>query len=305
MEKIKTVIFSFNRPAQLDNLLDSIEKFDINKKLDVIILYSFSDENLKKGYDLLILKYPNSIFTKEERYLNPKTANPFFGSFIFNLAIWIKNFRYRNVNSNFKKLLLGLIEVGDYKYIMFLTDDSQFYDEIKIKKEILEQIAKDKSCSYSLSLGSNIDGYDIYNINNVFTLTNNNDENNNDWTYSFSVDGRIYSRDFMYSISQKLIFSNPNTFESIIVKYNVFNRCFRKVFFNTKSCLVGFELNRVQNVYSNNNLKIDEMKINKYYLDGYNLVVKYNKEEINTFRPQILDVRMVRNNTEIGLLGNI
>lgn len=74
---------------------------------------------------------------------------------------------------------------------------------------------------------------------------------------------------------------------------------------NNKSVLIGFELNRVQNVNYNNNLNISNELLNSYYLKGYKLEIIFDLPEIHLFRPEIQCVKVTNENESIQIYSTI
>ena len=62
---INTIIFSFDRACQLHLLLESIEK-NAKNTFNINILYKFSNDEFKKGYELLKSKFININFIEEK-----------------------------------------------------------------------------------------------------------------------------------------------------------------------------------------------------------------------------------------------
>jgi hypothetical protein len=300
--KLKTIIFSFNRPAQLSLLLSSIKTFDLGSNFDVTVLYTYNDEKIKQGYNKVKSMFSNHDFIEEARFKTEKTNSPFIGNLFYNSLLWLKNKRFRHSKSNFRQILLSLLNDDDYKYVMFLTDDSLFYNTIEIDKNILSRINDYNGDAYSLALGKNIEGAEIEYENDIpFTSTQK--KSDNVWYYPFSVDGRIYATKFIYSLSKKLLFSNPNTYESIMVNYNNYFKKFNTIYVNHNSSLVGFELNRVQNIYNNNHIDIDYKIINDYFIDDFKLKIDFNTAVVSSFRPSVKDVLMIKDSEEISIIN--
>lgn len=113
------------------------------------------------------------------------------------------------------------------------------------------------------------------------------------WTYKFSVDGHVYSRDFIQQLSNKIHYSNPNSFEAFVNTYCVKKDYFNNIYFNPANTLVGFELNRVQSFTENNNLNFSTEKLNRYFIDGFKL--KYIHNVVNDFRPVLNSLSFSKN----------
>jgi hypothetical protein len=156
MSKISVLIFSFDRPAQLHLLLESIKTYDVEQRFVVTVQYCYSSQDFLKGYTMVIDHFPGLAFVKETRYLKPVVINPFFGYPFFNIPVWAKHKRFRYAASDFRQLLINTISKSSSEYCMFLTDDSLFYRNIQVEEEILKLVSADPSAGYSLALGGNI-----------------------------------------------------------------------------------------------------------------------------------------------------
>jgi hypothetical protein len=122
-----------------------------------------------------------------------------------------------------------------------------------------------------------------------------------EWSYPFSVDGHIYDIEVLIKILKKVIFKNPNTLEGNVACYVNEKKLFNNQIANIESCLLGFELNRVQSISANNNLNISSISLNKLFLSGYKLQLKYLLEKPHSFRPEIQSVTAIKNNDSILL----
>ncbi|MDR1720330.1 MAG: hypothetical protein LBR67_09485 [Dysgonamonadaceae bacterium] len=295
---IETVIFSRDRAMQLDLLLQSINRHDIDKRLNVNVLFSASEDAYRAGYALLREKYRNTSWIEEKEYSKPHLQSNFDVLYWHNLYWLLKYKRLRRNKTDFRAALIKLLAESEAKHIIFLTDDSVFYRDI-ILPDRLQNIE-----SFSLRHGANLSGgvyettgdwisWDVY--ENDFAT---------DWGYPFSVDGHIYPKDKLLHIINKILFNNPNTLEGNVACYVGEKRLFQRVFANEQSCLAGFELNRVQTVARNNNLEISQKLLNDYYLDGYTLNINYDKENVRTFRPEILKITVNKGKEQKEIYNN-
>ena len=72
---------------------------------------------------------------------------------------------------------------------------------------------------------------------------------------------------------------------------------------NRESCLIGFELNRVQDVFPNNHLNISSEILNNYFINNYSLNIDYCLEKDFKFHPKIKSIKVVKGNEKILLLS--
>jgi hypothetical protein len=102
----------------------------------------------------------------------------------------------------------------------------------------------------------------------------------------------------IYGIIKKILLNNPNTMEGNIACYVTEKKIFPVITAFKQSCLVGFELNRVQSVTDNHHLGISHEKLNQYYLEDYTLEIDYDKSEVNDFRPKIQSLLIKKGNNK-------
>ena len=298
---IQVVIFSFDRAMQLDLLLQSIKKFDSQGLFSLNVLFVCSSEKYQTAYNRLKSKYPNINWVQEQRYEKKQINFQFELGYWHNLYWWLKSPIFRENKSNFKSCLLKILSNNKYPYTMFLTDDSLFYDVINAPANLEKIRQQPKKYSFSFRHGINLHGgifkeqannvcWNVYE-NNVYT----------DWGYPFSVDGLIYDSRTIYGIIKKILLNNPNTMEGNIACYVTEKKIFPVISAFKQSCLVGFELNRVQSVSDNNHLGISNEKLNEYYLEGYMLEIDFDLTKVNFFRPEIQSVFVKKGNDKIEI----
>jgi hypothetical protein len=299
---ITTIIFSFDRPMQLQILLESIEKFDIVYQLEVNILYAFSGEEFEKAYEQVKEKYYNFNWINEN-WFPKRFVFPIFPMYWHNYYWWVKKRYNRWINSRFKPQLLSILSISKCKFVMFLTDDSLFYKNIEINPELLYKITLyPKYFSYSLRHGTNIVGGNYENFSDRITWQLISTDNNSEWSYPFSVDGHIYAKDEVMKILFRVLFKNPNTLEGNVACYVKEHKLFNSMVANRESCLVGFELNRVQQIINNHNLNINTTLMNNYFLNGYRLVLDFDKNKVDHFRPQVYSAQLINENKKVKLI---
>jgi len=298
---ITTIIFSFNRAIQLEKLLESIYALDTNRQLEINILFKYSNLQYLKGYEKLKDLY-TSINWYEEKTVNDRFVGPNLKLYWRNYYWWLKYNNQRWVKSDFKKLLLTILRSRTNENVMFLTDDSFFFRNIEINPEVIRMIKqKPYDISYSLRFGKNIYGGEFINQNNFLKWNRNDQHPNKEWAYPFSVDGHIYNSEIITRLMTEVRFSNPNTFEANLSCYCREKKLFCQSYSNIYSCLIGTELNRVQQVNKNDNMNINIEQLNKLYLEGYKLEIKYILSDHHMFRPPIDSIYAYKLNKRIYL----
>jgi hypothetical protein len=299
---INTIIFSFNRAIQLDLLLRSIVIHDEKKMLSVTVLYACSGQKYEQGYDVLKERFPQVQFIREEKFA-PRFVLPFFPMYWHNYFWWIKYKHTRTVSGNFRKQLISLIADSEKEYVMFLTDDSMFYKSITILQPVLADIRKRPlQHSFSLRHGNNIMGGNFSYRNALLNWNVFGRHDHPEWSHPFSVDGHIYSKRFILKAFRKVWFKNPNTLECNIACYVKEKKFLSTVFSNKKSALVGFELNRVQDVNENHNLNIDNNYLNVLFNEGYHMRISFDESANTLFRPSSFRVDVCRERYLINIV---
>ncbi|MCS2582900.1 hypothetical protein NXY00_05435 [Bacteroides sp. BFG-551] len=265
---LQIIIFSFNRAMQLDTLLRSIYNYFEYKDYRIDVLYNCSDDEFEKGYMLLKNNYPEVSFVKESMVRDSfgiKEASSFY-----NLKKIVKHKKMRIIKTNFRSLLRAMLHKTK-GYTMFLTDDSAFYSSINLTDDIFDWIGNKPECrSFSLRLGLGVNQTEPKTVDGDYVFWNfYSSKEKKNWSYQFSVDGHIYSNEVMRNLADKIFFTNPSFFESMVCNYvrekNMLGegRCF------LKSKLLSFPINMVQKVANNESLNASLETLNEKFLDGY------------------------------------
>lgn len=265
------IVFSKDRPLQLDLLLKSIElNFPLFDSIQVI---ASIDKNYISSYAQIIKEHKNV--------------------YIFN-----------DVNIPFQEILNSVTETSN-DYVMFLTDDNIIYRESKTTELDLGNLfSRDIAC-LSLRLGVNITNrpgfitsqpkfsriagsHLVWNRMSVLATDY--------FNYPLSVDGHIFRKESIMSILNDIkkcgmSFKNPNQFEQVLQRY--FFEVSPFMASELYSCVVNSPNNRVQETvknwygekynYSQNDLKIlyDEGKrISLNSLDFSNIVCPHTEIDI-------------------------
>ena len=291
---------------QLDLLLQSIEKYDINRLFSVNVLFTCSTEPYQTAYNRLTSKYPNIHWKQEQRYRKPQINGQFDFGYWHNLYWWIKSAMFRENKSNFKSCLLEMLSGNKHPFTMFLTDDSVFYNNINIPVICCEKIKQQpENYSFSFRHGINIHG-GIFSeqTDDIYWNACENDVKT-DWGYPFSVDGHVYDSRTIFRLIKKILLNNPNTMEGNIACFVAEKKYFYKIMALKQSCLVGFELNRVQSVSKNHHIGISQEKLNRFYLEDYSLEIGFNNSNVINFRPKIQSLCLTKGNEKIEICNHI
>ncbi len=193
---ICSIIFSANRPLQLDTLLKSIVK-NLDKKISIYVLYKVNSSRMNLSYDKLINSYAgwNQIyFIKEENSFKDSINN------LLNLI---------------EKHLKGTTQ------LLFFVDDQILYKSINLSniKNLLEnsfvasfRFGKNTKYSFILDKKQNIKQYrykfknDIYQWSPTFIR--------DELSYLFSFDSSTIPLDLFKIFTKNLIYKGPNSLET-------------------------------------------------------------------------------------------
>lgn len=272
---LQIIIFSFNRALQLDTLIMSITRRWQSPVYNIDIVYNTSDCEFQKGYDLLIKKYrqnKNIFFYKESPV---KDIYSFMEKInIRNFVAYNKNKKHFTPKTNFRSLCNHLLKRDKNEFVMFLTDDAMFIENVCIENTIFDWI-KDKPASRQFSLrlgnGMNNQGENVRKEGNYLCWEFHKNARNTNWGYPFSVDAHIYYKESVIKLFTKYIYCNPNTLEGFINAQVYRDMLFEEGRANVKCSLLSYPINMVQTVIKNETLGIDCKMLNDMLLDGYTM----------------------------------
>lgn len=279
---ITTIVFSKDRPLQLDLCLSSIE--DLFPQCSKTIVIHNNAEEFSAANSRLCTEHKNVDFWPQFPCL-------------------------------FKDIQVA-IESSETDYICFMTDDCFVYDEIFFEEGILDALFShpDISC-FSLRLGLNIDTRQIgdgyyqdkpnttFAYNKYLLCSKTANFYGSYWSYSLSVDGHIFRKSDILEMVNELVYldkikkwkSTPNEFEGALQRFWPVTP--NLIAFFDQSKIVNSPNNRVQN--SHNNRSGDVYDYNKYRL----LNLYMSGKRINR---ELLDFSNVRcPHTEIDLLKGL
>lgn len=299
---VHTIIFSFDRAIQLELLLKSIITHDTDNVLDTSILYSYTSEEHEDSYRVLTERYPQFEWVLEKRFPK-KRITPLFTSYWHNYYWWIKYKYSRSISSKFREQLIDTMKANRSDLVMFLTDDSMFFRDIKLPYHPVEEIRrKPETCSFSFRHGSNITGGNYGKVGDLLYWNRFDKQDHPEWSFPFSVDGHVYNKNYIKNIFERVWFKNPNTLEGNVACYVSEKKLLPTIFANTESCLVGFELNRVQNISNNNHLNINNQYLNYLFNKGYQMKISFDLKNNRFFRPDKFRVEAQKENYAINII---
>ena len=238
---INIIIYSKNRACQLELLLRSFNHcFADFKSSNISVIYKYTDDNYKLGYDIVKNKY-NISFIQESN----------------------------NIKSDTLKLILPANQ-----YTMFLVDDIFFKDKFSLYDyEFMLFNNNIDILSLSLRLHPNINFCYPTNkptpqptmIQNIWNWKG----SLGDFGYPMSLDGNIYRTPTIYNMIEKINFNSPNELEGVLNNLQIdanLMMCYEI------SKLINNPCNIVQNVIPNRFNKtncISTEYFNLMFLDSY------------------------------------
>lgn len=260
MPNIHHIIFSCDRPFQLQQLLRTKNQFLIfEKEPQTFILYKTSNIEFEKRYEILIKEFPNYVFIKEV---------------------------------NFALQLEKIINLSE-EFILFNVDDAIFYRTYYINNSINVLNENPNIIGFSLRLNENITRCHPANAESSQPEFNRDDNGNLifelskgqvDWDYPLEISSSIYRKetiiDAIIWIKERIGIdglSHPNKFESNLFNYYLINyklhdkslACF------AKSICSIVTVNRSQNIFPNPIYSEISLNSMNYYLDNN---IKYDTD---------------------------
>jgi hypothetical protein len=306
---ITFVAFSLNRAMQLEALLSSMDRWvtaSSKPHMSIKVLYGYTDDKFGEGYRALIQRVPPGLgveFIRKERGKYKTDISLLCRP--WNLYRYIKYPFLRDIQSifNFKELLEGILQSSNDECAAFLTDDSMFYRVVNIDVEILHVLQENpRQNSFSFRHGLNIEGGGPQGRKHgEFWEWSFYSEGNSDfWSYPFSIDGHVYSREFLLQFMRKVLYVNPNSLEGFLSTDARSNGLFSTGFCFDKSVLLSFPINMVQTIIPNDSLGIDVALLNERFLDGYSLEYRYSDNPAK-FQQVPIELNLVRKNERLRI----
>ena len=244
---IRLIIWSKDRACQLSLLLKSIDKFapDI---FDIKILYKYSSDFFKIGYEKLIKDIPNITCTKE-------------------------------IDGQFQNWTYSQITTASH-LVSFATDDSVIYRQLE--KKLLEKILPEQECYVtSLRGGYNTIVQDVH--QNTTQPPLNVVVDSGDWLewpivcyhphenygYPFSLDFHIFRRSLMLRLLEDMTFNNSSELEG---KLTAFRQEIDYMKSPSQSVAVNIPINTAGGVtVAGKYHPISLEELNQKWLDGFEI----------------------------------
>ena len=253
------IVFSKNRPMQLQATLDSIEIYTRGFFNNIDVVYLANNDKYKYGYNILKSKKPYINFIKQ---------------------------------TDFEKDIKGCFKMD---YTCMAADDDIVFSEFN--KGLFRMFYNPDVCCFSLRLGKNIDY--CYSNNKPNKIKNYQEdgefmiwdwkEEELDFAYPLSVVSNIFRTDFIKGLTDKISFSNPNTYEAKL--QTLIEECPPKMASYKQSKIFGVPANSVNSSWTNRNGLEHGYSISQLmdmYIDGQTIDIKTIKpEEIHSAQQEV------------------
>ncbi len=247
MNDIVTLVFSKDRPLQLDLALNTYNNFSRDDISNIYVLYNCSSKKYEEAYEKLKLEHSDTCFFRE---------------------------------SNFKKDLLYLL--NGYKNVLFMVDDCIFTNYFSLKE--IQNILLDipSSIGFSLRLGRNTkECYPIKTKNQIPNVYMRPDSiiyfdwtsvNHGDFSYPLEVSSSIYRIKDLEPLLLSSYYHSPNSLESLFYMNLNQYRNFPILFAYEISCAFCNPLNKIQHENFNRHGNKEEYSTHNLlskYMHGY------------------------------------
>jgi len=269
---LNILIFSKDRACQLELLLRSMAKhFDGIEKYRINVLFIYTNDEFKEGYQELTTKYI------------PKNLNV--------------DFHYERIYG-FKAGVLRLIDPGN-AYTMFAVDDNVFKAHFSLDSKEFERFASDDKIAclsprmypginycYTARLDSPAPTFDEPGVWRWAGYKG-------DWSYPMSIDTHVFrTKDIMPHLLN-LDYKNPNTLEG-----HMANRCLSatKMICFQEAKVMNLPINKVQTANGNHCGNISAEFLNQQFLSGKTIYLLEIEETMNTAPHQEVDIQWVVGN---------
>jgi len=231
------IIFSKNRPAQLELLLRSYKRFFKEWKEQEVYIILYSDKEYFKGYEKTINLYPEISFVPE---------------------------------TTFKKDVMAIMS-NDQELTAFGCDDDVFIKPVSVKDKQFKQFKKDKDIlCLNLRMGQNYNyAFDTDEYVSVPDFDNDTwqwEYYTKDWNYPMGTIFHIYRTKQIKKLLEGLEFTGPNTMEGQMAENPLSQP---KMICYKEARTINIPLNLVQDVAPQNRAaNISPESLNKEFMKG-------------------------------------
>ena len=246
------VVFSYNRPLQLELFLRSLHEY-VTGIASIHVIYRADTEKYNDGYDILKSEYPAITFIRQ-------SDNP---------------------TGDFKELTLRATFSTQTPYIVFAVDDIVVKEPFSLPATVA-LLEKHQAYGFYLRLGIHITycysenypvhAHDLKEVEpDVFSWTFS--QGNGDWGYPHSVDMVLYRKADVRVDLEQLAYTSPNTLEAAWAARGISMRIKnKKGLCYTTTKIVNIPLNRVQTNFYNRSMNLySPEELLDLFFDGYRI----------------------------------
>jgi hypothetical protein len=235
MDLLNVIIFSKDRPAQLDALLRSIrERVEgWEKRALWSVVFATSAPEFARGYEIVRAEHSSGAL----EFIDERSRSGGFRSIVL-------------------ETMQRQHQVNGAPWCMFLVDDLVFKTRWPLDggKPMRRLKADPRVLCLSLRMCRRYDYCYPRNrrVKRPFMALFgrwNWSEASGDWGYPMSVDGHIFRYDDIFPLAQQIEFKSPNTFEVELNRNRIKTRPLMTCY--AESVVVNLPVNRVQNAYNN------------------------------------------------------
>ncbi len=229
---MEALVFSKNRPMQLELLLNSHKRFWGE---NITVLFKVTEPEYEEGYQKLAQEYPDVDFLPE---------------------------------GNFKQQVIDYVKRN--KYSVFFCDDDVMIRPVT-NEEILKLLTDNLACvsmrldfRYSKHFETGSEVPVPFLIDNIWDWR----KAQGDWNFPMSVLGHVfYSKDLL-PLCENLIYRSPNQFESALAE-NPIDKSYMTSFYEART--INIPANLVQDTHPNKAGKVSVKGLNDKFLQGYRI----------------------------------
>ncbi len=223
------LIYSYNRPAQLYALLESVQKY-MSGLGEISVLYRADGAEFEKGYSAIKTAFKNVHYYKQGD----------------------------KPQSDFKPLTIEIFKQSPSAYILFAVDDIIVKDYVDVQK-CCKALSEHKSYGFYLRCGKNLtENYPLQRKQPIPPLQQEKEDifswqfahGKDDWAYPHTVDMTIYKKDDIEHDIVGMAYYSPNSFEDMWNRRSWRCNDLKGLCFE-RSKIVNLPLNRVQHEYQN------------------------------------------------------
>lgn len=242
---ISVLVFSKDRPLQLDGYLRSIRKSFYGEDLNISVLYKRGNDRFCTAYASLVLRNDDVNFIVEKDFKN-------------DVMEWLDNVKTELVFFGCDDVVFNGFYINKYVSSFFNDHDNTVAFSMRLGKNIIGSL---------MSRGLSLPPF-YYEFPYLFWKLSR--EVCPDWNYGFELDGTIYRKDDISKLLKSYNFRCPNTMEGNGVKefHSLYNGKYMGSFI--ESILSVVTVNRVQDKFNRRSVDKQVEKTPEELLDAWN-----------------------------------